>query len=72
MKVRLEYNPNQEWPFHFAGKYDVPNTFGWHTIKENIDEDVANRFVRDVMNGNRRVSVSEMRSELQTWLSLHA
>jgi hypothetical protein len=71
MKVRLEYNPTQPYPFHFAGTYEVANTFGWSTIKEGIDENVANAFVREAIKKKPRPSVKQMKEALTDWLLLH-
>jgi hypothetical protein len=34
---RLEFNVKQQC-FHFADARDIPNTFGWFTVSENMTE----------------------------------
>lgn len=73
MTIRLEYNPGNGYPWHFATKYDIPNTFGWRTIRENIDEEVASEFITYAERHelHRKLNAQQMRQELADWLYLY-
>lgn len=71
--IRLEYNPDWEYPFHFANSKDKPNTFGWVTLKESISEDIASDFTAYALRNllHKKLSHIQMKDELNNWIFLN-